>query len=111
LDIVLCVLFLWTLYCLSFFFGHCIVCPFSLDIVLFVLFRFTASDYSLWYRLAFLYEINRKYLIQYIQRVSGITVIWYPHSQTFGKSYICLSEMVLRFNKVHCFRNCKLQPF
>jgi hypothetical protein len=38
LVIVLSVLFLWSLFCLSFFFGHCIVCPFSLVIVLSVLF-------------------------------------------------------------------------
>jgi hypothetical protein len=38
LVIVLCVLFFWSLYCVSFSFGHCIVCPFLLVTVLSVLF-------------------------------------------------------------------------
>ena len=45
LVIVLSVLLIWPLYCLSFSFGHCIVCPSHLVIVLSVL-RFKASDYT-----------------------------------------------------------------
>jgi uncharacterized membrane protein len=38
LAIVLCVLYFWPLYCVSFTFGHCIVCPLLLAIVLCVLY-------------------------------------------------------------------------
>jgi hypothetical protein len=38
LTIVLCVLYLWPLYCVSFTFDHCIVCPLLLTIVLCVLY-------------------------------------------------------------------------
>jgi hypothetical protein len=38
LAIVLCVLYFWPLYCVSFSFGHCIVCPLLLAIVLCVLY-------------------------------------------------------------------------
>jgi hypothetical protein len=38
LAIVLCVLYFWPLYCVSFPFGHCIVCPLLLAIVLCVLY-------------------------------------------------------------------------
>jgi FtsH-binding integral membrane protein len=40
LVIVLSVVFLWSLYCLSFSFGHCIVCLFPLVIVLSVFFLY-----------------------------------------------------------------------
>jgi predicted alpha/beta hydrolase len=40
LAIVLSVFFLWPLYCLSFSFGHCIVCLFPLVIVLSGFLRF-----------------------------------------------------------------------
>jgi hypothetical protein len=38
LIIVLCVLYFWPLYCVSFTFGHCIVCPLLLATVLCVLY-------------------------------------------------------------------------
>jgi hypothetical protein len=38
LTIVLCVLYFWPLYCMSFTFDHCIVCPLLLSIVLCVLY-------------------------------------------------------------------------
>jgi hypothetical protein len=38
LSILLCVLYFWPLYCVSFTFGHCIVCPLRLAILLYVLY-------------------------------------------------------------------------
>jgi hypothetical protein len=63
--IVLSVLFLWSLYCLSFFFGHCIVCPFSLVIVLSVLFVWSLYCLSFFFKCWLLTKMDKQCCMEY----------------------------------------------